>query len=52
VIAIEPIHAPSVEKDYRDKEIDRALLCEPKSELHPEEPDAIQAIREDDRAAE
>jgi hypothetical protein len=41
-LAIDMVHAPGIEKDQRNEDIDGALLCEPETELEATNADAIQ----------
>jgi len=41
-LAIDMVHAPGIEKDQRNEDVDRALLCEPETELEATNADAIQ----------
>jgi hypothetical protein len=43
-LPVDAIHAPGVEKDQRDKNVDRTLLRKPEAELEATDPDAIQLI--------
>jgi len=41
-LAIDMVHAPGIEKDQHNEDIDGALLCEPETELEATNADAIQ----------
>jgi hypothetical protein len=41
-LAIDMVHAPGVEEDQRNEDVDGALLCEPETELEAANADAIQ----------
>jgi len=51
-LAIDMVHAPGVEKDQRDEDVDRALLGEPKSELEATNADAVQLFDKEYAKAE
>ena len=51
-LAIDMVHAPGVEKDQRDEDVDGALLGEPKPELEATNADAVQLFDKEYAEAE
>ena len=50
-LAIDMVHAPGVEKDQRDEDVDGALLGKPESELEATDANAIQLFDEENAEA-
>ena len=49
--AIDAIHAPGVEKDQRDEDVDRALLRKPEPQLKTANADLVHLFNEQDTEA-
>jgi len=47
-VPIEMIHAPGVEEDQRDKDVDRSLLREPEAELEAADANGIELLDQQD----
>ena len=52
MFTVECGHTAGIEKYQRDKDVDRALLCEEKPELKSTDLDLVQPIEADDSEAE
>jgi hypothetical protein len=51
-LAIDMVHAPGIEKNQRNEDIDGTLLCEPETELKATNADAIQLLDKEHTEAE
>ena len=45
---IEMVHAPGVEEDQGNEDVDRSLLCEPEAELEAAEANGIELLDQQD----